>query len=60
MAKLRPQSRAAIDRIEPEALVAGQLSVAAPTLGGDRRRAITSISEGACAIALEIANVVAE
>lgn len=60
MPKLRPQSRAAIDQIEPEVLVAGQTSVVAPTLAGDRRRAVQSISEGATAIALEIANVVAE
>lgn len=60
MPKLQPQSRAAIDRIEPEVLVAGQASVVAPTLAGDRRRAVQSISEGACAIALEIAHVVAE
>lgn len=60
MPNLQPQSRAAIDRIAPEALVAGPVSVVAPTLAGDRRRAVQSVSEGACAIALEIANVVAE
>ncbi len=60
MPKLQPQSRAAIDQIEPEVLVAGQVSVVAPTLAGDRRRAVQSVSEGATAIALEIANVVAE
>ena len=60
MPQLQRQTRAAIARIDPQVLLAGQASVSAPVEAGAKRRSVQSISEGARGIALEIANVVAE
>ena len=58
MPELSPQSRAAIDRIEPEVLLG--VPVNAPTLAGNARRQVQASAEGARAIGFELQGIVSE